>query len=258
MILDVKPLPVPLTLSEMAYVSIKKSIMNMDGAELSADVRFEERRIAQDLGISRTPLREAVKRLVTEGFLRVEPRKGLFVIKKSRTDLVEILLVRSSLEGLAARLAAGLATKNDVQRMRKIFSPFDKVTTKDLSRIFSQYSEANIAFHELVIQLSRCRKLVELAAGLFDHVRWIRSWSIYNSSCERRFPQIHKDHLSIINAMSKRDPEMAEKRMRAHIEKLILYLSRGLDQRNLAGPDQVRERARAGETAKRLWTPEGR
>ena len=125
--------------------------------------------------------------------------------------------------------------------LKDIFSRFGPHMNHKSSVNFPEYSEANIEFHERILQLSHCHKLVELAGGLFDHVRWIRSWSIYNSSCEQRFPQIHKDHLGIINAISKRDPEMAERRMKAHIEKLILYLIRDLDKvRNATGPEQVR------------------
>ena len=140
MIPDFQRIEVPLSLSEMAYVSIKKSIINMDWSGISSHLRFDERKIAERLGVSRTPLREAVKRLVIEGFLRVEPRKGLFIVKKSKLDMIEILLVRSALEGLAARLATKLATKEDIRKMKKIFSPFGAKTNKrhlwDLFGIF--------------------------------------------------------------------------------------------------------------------------
>jgi DNA-binding GntR family transcriptional regulator len=226
---DVQRIEVPLSLSEMAYVSIKKSIMNMDWSDVSASARFDERRVAERLGVSRTPLREAVKRLVIEGFLRVEPRKGLFIVKKSKTDMIEILLVRSALEGLAARLGTKLATKEDIGKMKKIFSSFAVKSNKDISGIFSEYSEANIEFHEFIIQLSRCRKLIEMANGLFDHMRWIRSWSIYNTSFRQRFSKIHKEHLGIIKAIERRDPDLAEKRIKAHIEGLALYLEQDVN-----------------------------
>jgi DNA-binding GntR family transcriptional regulator len=229
MIPDFQRIEVPLSLSEMAYVSIKKSIINMDWSDISSHLRFDERKIAERLGVSRTPLREAVKRLVIEGFLRVEPRKGLFIVKKSKLDMIEILLVRSALEGLAARLATKLATKEDIRKMKKIFSPFGAKTNKDISGIFSEYSEANIEFHELVLHLSQCRKLIELASGLFDHMRWIRSWSIYNTSFRQRSPKIHKEHLAIIKAIEKRDPDLAEKRIKAHIEGLAHYLEQDVN-----------------------------
>lgn len=229
MLLDVQKIEVPSNLSDMVYASIKKSIMNMDWSDVSADVRFDERGVAEKLGVSRTPLREAIKRLVGEGFLRVEPRKGLFVVKKSKADMIEILLVRSALEGLAARLATRWATKEDVQKMKEIFTPFKTGNKKDVGRVFSKYSEVNIEFHEIILKLSRCRKLIEMAGVLFDHMRWIRSWSIYNTSFQKRFPKIHNEHLEIIRAIEKGDPDLAEKRMRAHIDGLVHHLEQDVN-----------------------------
>jgi DNA-binding GntR family transcriptional regulator len=222
--LNVQKIEAPLNLSEMVYSSIKKSIVNMDWSNFPREIKLDERGISKKLGVSRTPLREAIKRLMAEGFLRVEPRKGLFVVNKSKGDMLEILLVRSVLEGLGARLAASRATKEDIHRMKMIFSPFGTKSKKDVTRSYSKYSEANIKFHECILQLSQCRKLIEMAGNIFDHMRWIRSWSIYNASFQRRFPKTHKEHLEIIKAIEERDSDLAEKRMKAHIEGLFHLL----------------------------------
>ncbi len=224
MFLNVQKLEAPLNLTDMVYSSIKKSIMNLDWSDIASDARFDERTVAARLGVSRTPLREAVKQLVAEGFLRVVPRRGLYVVRKSKSDMVEILLVRAALEGLAAGLAAKWATRDDIRKMRSLFSPFHGTRKKDAKEIFWKYSEANIQFHELIIQLSRCRKLIEVASALVDHVRWIRSWSIYNASFQQRFSRIHKEHLEIIRAIEKGDPDLAEKRVRLHIQGLATHL----------------------------------
>ena len=221
MLLKVQKIDAPLNLSEMVYASIKKSIVNMDWSNSPREMKLDERTIAEQLGVSRTPLREAIKRLMAEGFVRVESRKGLFVVNKSKADMQEILLVRSALEGLGARLAATRATQDDLHRMKMIFSPFTK---KGMARNYLKYSEANIKFHEFILQLSQCRKLIEMAGNIFDHMRWIRSWSIYNASFQRRFPKVHKEHLEIIRAIEKKDPDLAEKRIKAHIEGLLRLL----------------------------------
>ena len=220
-LLKVQKIDAPLNLSEMVYSSIKKSIVNMDWSNLPREIKLDERGVSEKLGVSRTPLREAIKRLVGEGFLRVESRKGLFVVNKSKADMMEILLVRSVLEGLGARLAASRATQEDIHKMKMIFSPFSK---KNATRNYSKYSEANIKFHEFILQLSQCRKLIEMAGNIFDHMRWIRSWSIYNATFQKRFPKVHKEHLEIIKAIEKRDPDLAEKRIKAHVEGLLHLL----------------------------------
>ena len=224
MLLKVQKIDAPLNLSEMVYASIKKSIVNIDWSNSTREMKLDERTIAEQLGVSRTPLREAIKRLMAEGFVRVESRKGLFVVNKSKADMMEILLVRSVLEGLGARLAASRTTQEDIHQMKMLFAPFTRRNKKGMLKNYSKYSEANIKFHEFILQLSQCRKLIEMAGNIFDHMRWIRSWSIYNATFQKRFPKVHKEHLQVIKAIEKRDPDLAEKRIRAHIEGLIHLL----------------------------------
>jgi DNA-binding GntR family transcriptional regulator len=127
-------------------------------------------------------------------------------------------LVRAALEGMAARLAVKHVTEKEIQKMKDLFEPFGESSTGGQ---FLKYSDANIEFHELVLKTSQCGKLIELASNLFDHIRWIRFRTIV---FEDRFPKMQKEHLAIIEALEKRDPDLAEKRMRAHIEGLAQYI----------------------------------
>lgn len=217
MVLEVKKIRTPSSLSQRAYVAIKKSLLDTDVTEIS-DERLDERKLAEQLGVSRTPLREAINRLVMEGFLKVMPRKGIYVVKKSKNKIIEILLVRAALEGMAARLATRYVTEKNIEGMKGIFSPFNRSNIKGQ---FLEYSNANIEFHELVLKTSQCGKLIELAGSIFDHIRWIRFRSV---TFEERFIKMQKEHLGIIAAIEKRDPDLAEKRMRTHIEGLARYI----------------------------------
>ncbi|MCP4665971.1 MAG: GntR family transcriptional regulator [Deltaproteobacteria bacterium] len=216
--LDVKKIEPPSKLSEMAYHALKQSLLETDLSQMPQEGRLDERELAGRLGVSRTPLREAVNRLVVEGFLKVLPRKGIYVVGKSKKEILEILLVRAALEGMAARLAATYVKDKDIEKMKGIFSRFDPSNMKGQ---FLQYSDANIAFHELVLKISRCGKLIDMANSLFDHMRWIRFRAV---TFEERLAQVHKEHLEIIKALEKKDPDLAEKRMRAHIEGLGSYI----------------------------------
>lgn len=219
MLLDnVQKIEAPSSLGDMAYETIKESLLEMDISQMPDSGRIDERGLAERLGISRTPLREAVNRLVVEGFLKVVPRKGIYVVKKSKKEIIEILLVRAALEGMAARLATKYVTEKEIKRMKKIFSSFSPSNMKGQ---YLRYSDANIEFHELVLRLSQCEKLIELAGSLFDHIRWIRFRSI---TFEERLSKMQKEHLGIIEAIKKRDPDLADKRMRAHIEGLARYI----------------------------------
>lgn len=216
--LDVKKIRIPSSLSERAYEAIKESLLKTDVTQMKNKDRIDERGISESLGISRTPLREAINRLVMEGFLKVVPRKGIYVVKKTKKEIIEILLVRAALEGMAARLATKYVTEKEIQKMKGLFSAFGESSKEGQ---FLKYSNANIEFHELVLKTSQCGKLIELAGNIFDHIRWIRFRTIVYKD---RFRNMQREHLAIIDALEKRDPELAEKRMRAHIEGLAQYI----------------------------------
>jgi DNA-binding GntR family transcriptional regulator len=224
--LEVKKIKIPTSLSERAYEAIKESLLKTDVTQTKIEDRIDERGMSESLGISRTPLREAINRLVMEGFLKVVPRKGVYVVKKTKKEIIEILSVRAVLEGMAARLATKYVTQKQIQRMRGLFSPFGESSREEQ---FLEYSDANVEFHELVLKISQCGKLIEIAGNVFDHIRWIRFRTIVYKD---RFKNMQREHFAIIDALEKRDPDLAEKRMRAHIEGLAQYI-----EENVSFPD---------------------
>ncbi|MHC1726595.1 MAG: GntR family transcriptional regulator [Syntrophobacteraceae bacterium] len=215
------PLEHPASLSDLTYQALKEAILNMDYA---SEGRLDERDLAESLRVSRTPLRDAIRRLVSEGFLRVEPRKGVYVVRKTRQEIIEILYVRAALEGMAAKLCVRNITDEAVARMREIFAPF---TADNVESRLGDFSEANVLFHEFVLKLSNCQKLQEMATNIFDHMRMVRIHSIRTGG---RSVKAIAEHLDIIEAIERRDGEAAAERMRRHIEDLALYVekNRGL------------------------------
>lgn len=215
------PLEHPSRLADLAYASLKETILNMDS---TSEGRLDERELAQSFKISRTPLRDAINRLVSEGFLRVEPRKGVFIIRKSRQEIIEILYVRAALEGMAAKLAVLHITDQDVADMKKMFSKF---TQHNVVTLVDDFSAANVTFHEFVLKLSRCQKLQEMAANIYDHMRMVRATTIRLGN---RAKNALAEHLKIIRAFEKRDGELAGRYMQQHIEGLARYVeeNRGL------------------------------
>lgn len=215
MVLKLRSIEVPTKLSEVAYEAIKQAILTAELDDLSNGGQVDEKILAEQLGISRTPIREAINRLVLEGFLRAVPRQGIYVATKSKEEVIEILLVRSVLEGLAARLVALRATKEDIVKMKAIFAPFHQA---DLQKVAHEYSQANIKFHEFVLQRSQCGKLVEIAGNLFDQMRMIR---IQTGGYPDRSKISLREHLEIIEGIEKKDADLAERLMRKHIEEVI-------------------------------------
>lgn len=219
LMLEVEKIKPPDSLANHAYEAIKESLLGLDLSDPSVEERFDERNLAEQLGVSRTPLREAINRLVVEGFLKVVPRKGVFVVRKSKKEIVEILLVRAALEGLAARQAAKYVTDEDIRQLEKIIAPFNAM--KKIKGNYLKFSKTNIEFHERILKLSRCQILIDLASNLFDHIRWIRT---HAAGFDERFEVAHDGHRSIIEALVKKKPALAEKRMRQHIEVLAQYI----------------------------------
>jgi DNA-binding GntR family transcriptional regulator len=221
--LEIKKVKQPTSLGEHTYQALKKSLLRMDISQMAGDIRLDERELAEQLGVSRTPLREAIGRLELEGFVKVIPRKGVFVVKKTKREIIEILITRAALEGMAARLAVERVTDEQIEEMRAIFAPF---TPDNITERYFEYADANIRFHELILSISQCGRLIEMAGSLYDHIRWIRFQAI---TFEERSHKTHQDHISIMEAISRRDPDLAAKSMREHILDLARYIEEHVD-----------------------------
>lgn len=215
------PLKPPSRLADLAYQSLKETILNMD---YNAEDRLDERKLAESLNISRTPLRDAINRLVSEGLLRVEPRKGIFINRKSRKEIIEILYVRAALEGAAARMAVNNLHDEDIARMKEMFAEFND---GNILEKVDEFARANVGFHEYVLQLSGNRKLQEFAANIYDHMRMVRLATI---KMDNRAYNALREHHAIIAALEKRDGKLARTLMQQHIEGLAIYVEthRGL------------------------------
>lgn len=215
------PLSPPDSLSGLAYTALKETILGMDA---TTEGRLDERELAQSLKISRTPLRDAIRRLVDEGFLRVEPRKGVFVVRKTRQEIIEILYVRAALEGMAAKLAVRHITDEDVAQMKAMFAGF---TPRNVTGKVEEFALANVIFHEFVLKLCHCQKLQEMAANIYDHMRMVRMHTIRLGNRARN---ALVEHLDMIRAFEKRDGDLTGRHMQQHIEGLARYVeeNRGL------------------------------
>ena len=169
---QVKPLEVAPGLKESVYQAIRNAISEMDIYSGKEPPRLDERKLAFSLGVSRTPIREAITRLEQEGLVRTYPRRGAFVVRKSKADILEVVCVWAGLESMAARLATQYASDEEIASMRQMFATFDG--RHEAKAHIDEYSETNILFHSRLIELSQCRLLKEITDSLFMHMRAIR------------------------------------------------------------------------------------
>jgi DNA-binding GntR family transcriptional regulator len=218
--LDLKPVDGSFSLKEHIYDVLKTSIMDLDIYDPDTNLRMDERTLADKLGISRTPIREAIMRLEQEGFVEIAPRRGVYIKRKSLEEILEMITVWAALESMAARLACEHASEADIARLRQIGTQF----TKDKAKAqIGEYSEANIEFHLCVLGMSKCQMLQDIAKGLFTHLKAVRRKALRDTS---RADRSVVDHMNIIQAIEERNAELASELVREHTLRLHDYIRR--------------------------------
>jgi DNA-binding GntR family transcriptional regulator len=218
--LRVVPLGAGTSLRTLAYDALKRAITEMDIYGQLEDIRLDERQLSQKLGVSRTPIREALTLLEQEGFVRAVPRRGIYVVRKSKKEIIEMIVVWAALESIAARLAAKNATHEQLQSLADLFQEFKD---EPLSDHMNEYSEANIKFHQAVIKLGGCDLIVEMTQNLFIHIRAIRTVSLRQ---DNRAVRSINEHMKIIGALEARDADLAEKLVRDHTLGLAAHVEK--------------------------------
>src|SRR5437762_654551 len=212
--LDVPRLDTSSSFAKEAYAALKRAICAMDIYDHPDEIRLDERRLSEGLGVSRTPIREAMTLLEQEGFVRTRPRRGIYVVKKTKREIVEMITVMAALESMAARLAAERAKPADIAELHGLMDEFRSGPNGDGHNArLDEYSDANIAFHQAIIRMSGCALLADMTENMFIHMRAIRRITIHQ---ENRAARSIADHLRIIEALECRDPELAERLAREH------------------------------------------
>src|ERR1700730_616664 len=229
--LEVPRLDTSTSFRDLAYAALKRAITAMDIYDHAQEIRLDERRLSEGLGGSRTPVRETMTLLEQEGFVRTRPRRGIFVVRKTKREIVEMITVMAALESMAARLAAARASDADIARRRGLMDDFR--CGNDGARL-DDYSEANIAFHQAILKMSGSALLAEMAANLFIHMRAIRKITIHR---ETRAARSITDHMRIIEALERRAPGLAERLAREHTLGLAAHVEQHGDFLDTTGED---------------------
>ena len=211
------------TFADRAYTALKDTIVSLNVYGQPGEVRLDERQLASDLGISRTPVREAMAQLEREGFVRSVPRRGIYVVRKSRQEVIEMITAWAALEGMAARLITQNASTDEIAALRRMFATFEN---GEVRAHLDEYSEANIEFHQTIIRMSKNGVLIDLAANLFTHMRMIRRKTIGEQD---RVDRSIRDHMNIIEALEQRSTDRAEELVRDHALGLADHVARFAD-----------------------------
>lgn len=218
----------PQTLTARAYDELRRAIAEVPVYDGHHDGHLDERALAAELGISRTPVREALLRLENEGIVQTVPRRGVYVVRKTRDEIIEVILASAALESMAARLAAARASDAEIAALRTRFLRFCDDDTAgedeaggDATRpkrgvpqiAIDEYSELNVSFHQRIVDLARSELFSQQVSRLQVHMRAVRHSTMADSG---RLARSVVDHTHIVEALEVRDPDAVERHVRQH------------------------------------------
>ncbi|GBF32837.1 regulator PutR [Desulfocucumis palustris] len=196
-------------LREMVFESLREAIIQ---GRLKPGERLMEIQLADEMGVSRTPIREAIRKLELEGFVVMVPRKGAYVAGISVKDIVDVFEVRAALEALAAGLAAERITPDELEELERSLVVISEVSSKeDIDAIVA----TDTSFHELIYRASRNERLFQIVIHLKEQIQRFRTTSL---SQPGRSKDALEEHRKMVEAISDRNAELAQSLAREHIE----------------------------------------
>jgi DNA-binding GntR family transcriptional regulator len=196
------------SLSDALYVSMRRSIVS---GKIPPGTPIKEMEISRETGVSRTPVREAVRKLESECLLLRMPGRKLVVTRPNRDEMEEIFLVRSVLEGLAGRIAASKMNSAHIESLKKIERMMRQgAKEKQLSLSI----KSNLEFHKMIVDICNVSVLSETLKRFWDTVRIMSMTNLDDSSWINTSIREHKE---IIDALEKKDGSAAERLLRKHV-----------------------------------------
>lgn len=198
-----------LPLRDVVFKTLRQAILT---GELKPGERLMEIHLADKLGVSRTPIREAIRMLELEGLVTMIPRRGAEVAHITRKSLQDVLEVRRALDALAVELACERISEKDLNRLREACDHFAEVTkTGDASQI----AKADVALHDIIVEAADNERLKQLVNNLSEQMYRYRFEYIKDTS---KHGQLIEEHEIIYNAIAKKDKEVASQAVKTHID----------------------------------------
>ena len=212
-------------LREMVYEELKMQILK---GSIIPGTRMMEVELAEEMGVSRTPIREAIRKLEREGLVTIEPRRGAYASMISTEDMVEILEVRQDLEGLAAYFAADRMNDEQMKELKEVSNNYNKAVKQGVMEDMIKY---DTRFHHIIVESCRNKILMQMIEQLQELV--LRFRYIYYDNF-RRAENMPEEHEAIISAIAEGNADKARAAADIHIERLKeLVVKEGVQQRHV-------------------------
>ena len=197
-------------LGEIVYIALREAIIKN---QFKSGERLMETELAEEMMVSRTPVREAVRKLQSEGYVVMLPRKGTYVTSLTLQDVNDVYEIRSALESMAAAKAAERASNDEISDIRKFLDDESGIwDSADLAQTVS----SDVRFHSMIYRASKNMRIESLINDLREQTQRLRSSTL---SRPGRLRFAHEEHRQIFEAIQSRDAEAAVKASVAHIER---------------------------------------
>lgn len=214
-------------LRELVFEALREAILK---GVLKPGERLMEIQLAEEMGVSRTPVREAIRKLELEGLVAMVPRKGAYVASLSMKDIIEVFEIRGALEGLAAELAAERITDEELEELeRYLVRITESIESGDLALVVAIDTD----FHSQLYKASRNERLAQIINNLREQIQRFRTTSL---SLPGRMQAALEEHKKIVDAISTRDGALARRLAEEHIENAensLMEAIRGADRGEL-------------------------
>ncbi|SKC86272.1 GntR family transcriptional regulator [Maledivibacter halophilus] len=195
---------------EKVYRELKTAIISQ---RIKAGEILNERKLAEKLGISRTPVREAIQQLANEKWVIIEPYRGAYVYELTEKDIIEVFQVRLALECLAIELIVNKISEEDIEKLKDIFRKQEKLKEKYKAE---EFIEVDREFHTFIANHSENTILIDMLNELGDIIRRLGVQAVQD---KKRFMETLDEHIAIIDALSMKDEAKAVEAMKYHITK---------------------------------------
>lgn len=198
-----------LPLRDVVFKTLRQAILT---GELKPGERLMEIHLANRLGVSRTPIREAIRMLELEGLVTMIPRRGAEVSRISKQDITDVLEVRASLDALAVRLCCERITSEEIAQLEKAADAFSQAIA---SGDFTAVAQADVDFHDIIVSASKNKRLMQMVNNLAERVYRYRLEYIKDKSSHNN---LIREHREILDFIKKKDSSSAEAAIISHVK----------------------------------------